>query len=112
MPKLDHSLYPDLDGSDLPDELVKVEDQADYIHRLCSAWDFYGWPPEPEFLNELQDWHEALIGFPLLQSPAYCALCDYLEIPHEPPQPYPGKLTWELQDEQEGRDLDPCFFLI
>lgn len=35
---IDHSVYPDLEN--LPEELVTPEDKADYIQRICAAWDF------------------------------------------------------------------------
>ena len=105
---IDHSLYPDLDEGDLPDTLSALEDQADYIHRLCGAWDFYGFSPSVEGLQMLAGWPEALRQFPILQSPAYCALCDYFGIPHGPPEPFLGRLRWEEQDELEGRSADPC----
>ena len=34
---LDHSVYPDLD--ELPTRLDSMEAKADYVHRICSAWD-------------------------------------------------------------------------
>ena len=37
---LDFSLYPDLDESDWPRQPLTLEEQADYLHRLCSSWDF------------------------------------------------------------------------
>src|SRR5438128_691001 len=45
MSPLDHSVYPDMDNP--PALLETVEAQADYVHRICSAWD-YGVHPEPE----------------------------------------------------------------
>lgn len=103
---LDYSLYPDLDESEWPTPPLSLEQQADYIHRLCSAWDFYGFGPDDEMLNELSNWREALACFPILQSPAYCGLCDYLGVPHGPPEPYLGRLGWEESDELEGREPD------
>jgi len=105
---IDHSLYPDLDEDDLPDQLLTLESQADYIHRLCSSWDFYGFGPDSASLRMLANWREAFIQFPILQSPAYCGLCEYLGIPHGPPEPFLGRLRWEEEDELEGRPPDPC----
>ena len=45
--EIDYSLYPDLDECDFPDELHTVQEQADYIHRFCSSWDFLWLPPHP-----------------------------------------------------------------
>ena len=109
---LDHSLYPDLDEDELPDELSSLDVAADYIHRLCGAWDFYGFPPSAESLASIRQWPQALERFPILQSPAYCALCELVGVPHGPPEPYLGRLPWEEQDEIDGRDVDPCLFQI
>jgi hypothetical protein len=35
---LDHSVYPDIDNP--PDDLPTPEDKAEYVHRICSAFDF------------------------------------------------------------------------
>ena len=104
--QLDYSLYPDLDESEWPAEPLTLEEQADYIHRLCSSWDFYGFVPDVLTLRGLSAWHKALVNFPILQSPAYCGLCDLLKVPHGAPEPYLGRLPWEEADELEGRELD------
>jgi hypothetical protein len=110
--KLDHSVYPEVDESELPTELKTVEEQADYIHRVCSAWDFYGFPPELTTLKLFSDWREAFESFPIANSPAYCGLCDFLQFRHVEPEPYFGRLAWEVQDELEGRDPDPCLHQV
>ncbi len=104
--ELDYSLYPDLEESEWPTLPLTLEEQADYLHRLCSSWDFYGFAPDQASLRGLADWRDALQRFPILQSPAYCGLCDFLGIPHGPPEPYLGRLPWEEQDEFEGRVPD------
>ena len=106
MMELDVSLYPDLDESDWPRQPLTLEEQADYLHRLCSSWDFYGFAPSLETLCGLKDWVEAIERFPILQSPAFCALSDLLRIPHGPPEPYLGRLPWEEADALEGRPYD------
>ena len=110
--ELDCSLYPDLAEEELPSELNSVEEQADYIHRFCSAWDFYGFPPTRETLEGMSGWREAFERFPILQSPAYCALCELLGIEHGPPEAYLGRLRWEEEDELEGRDYDSCLAMF
>lgn len=104
--ELDYSLYPDLEESEWPSQPLTLEEKADYIHRLCSSWDFYGFAPDRETLQELAHWGEALVCFPILQSPAYCGLCDHLKLPHGEPEPYLGKLPWEEADELDGREPD------
>ena len=38
--KLDHSVYPDLERPPLaPADLATIEDQADYLHRVCAQQD-------------------------------------------------------------------------
>lgn len=110
--EIDYSLYPELDESEWPVDFTSLEEQADYIHRVCSAWDFYGFPPSRATLEGMQGWREAFSRFPILQSPAYCALCEVLGFPHGPPEPYLGSLRWEEEDELEGRDYDPCLQML
>lgn len=105
---IDYGLYPELKEGELPEQLDTLEERADYIHRFCATWDFYGFGPTEEFLELLPEWREALLLFPILQSPAYCALCDLTVVPHGPPEPFLGRLRWEEQDELEGREPDPC----
>ncbi len=46
---IDHSVYPDLGhGEDFEDDY----DRADYVHRICAAWDF-GVPPEAYTVESL-----------------------------------------------------------
>lgn len=105
--KIDHSVYPDLDHppDDLPDEFAK----ADYLHRVCTAWDF-GIMPDSETFNLLEGWREVFDRFPVLTSPAYHALrarFGWPAIPWpagiRPPTPF-----WKRRDTIEGRDADPC----
>lgn len=109
---LDYSLYPDLPEEEWPVDPLTVEEQADYLLRLCSSWDFYGFGPDLETLEGLANWAEAFTRFPLLHSPAFCALCDYHGFTRGPAEPYFGKLSWEESDLREGRELDPCLMLV
>ena len=110
--EIDYSLYPDLEEDELPNELIGIEEQAEHVHRLCSAWDFYGFPPTRKALEGMKEWRRAFESFPILNSPAYCALCELLGFPHGPPEPYLGKLRWEEDDELEGREYDPCMAMF
>ncbi|WP_156427154.1 hypothetical protein [Leptolyngbya sp. NIES-2104] len=51
---------------------VTIADQADYVARICGAWDF-GIIPTPETFLLFSTWREVFDGFPLLHSPAYAA---------------------------------------
>lgn len=65
---IDHSIYPDLDAP--PDQLDSIWDKADYLQRICAAWDFYIMP-EPETFELLSAWKHVFDRFPLVASPAY-----------------------------------------
>ena len=108
---LDHSVYPDLD--ELPDVLETVEDRADYVHRICSAWD-YGVHPEPETFELFERWKEVFDRFPVLTSPAYHAFRSWFGWP---PVAVPANVTgpaprYLLLDRLEERDEDPCEQMI
>jgi len=108
---IDHSLYPDLDEppDDLPDDFAK----ADYLHRVCTAWDF-GILPDRETFDLLAGWKDIFDRFPVSTSIAYHtfrARFGWDEIPWpqgiQPPTP-----QWEHQDRIEGRPPDPCDGLV
>ena len=50
--ELDGSVYPDRDP---PSDLPTPGDKADYVHRICAAWDFHI-HPEPETFELLCGW--------------------------------------------------------
>lgn len=50
---LDYSVYPDIE--DLPQTLHSPEDKADYVARICHAWDF-GIVPTLETFELFGDW--------------------------------------------------------
>ncbi len=81
-PWLDGSLYPDVP---VPAELRSLEDRADFIARLCSAWDF-GVLPRAETVDEIRkpDWRAAVDACRLLTSPAYHRLRRWHGLPEEP----------------------------
>jgi hypothetical protein len=66
---IDQSVYSDIDP---PSELLTLEAKADYLHRICSAWDFRI-HPEPETFAVLREWKQVFDRFPLVTSPAYHA---------------------------------------
>jgi hypothetical protein len=67
---LDYSVYPDID--ELPDDLPTPEAKADYIARICGAWDF-GIGPTAYTFELLRDWKPVFDAFPIADSPAYHA---------------------------------------
>ena len=100
---IDHSVYPDVEP---PDDLPTDEDKADYIHRLCGAWDF-GIIPEAEAVREMRGWKHVFDRFPIPASPAYHAFRSWFRwgqvessVPFSTPY-------WQRLDEREGR-TDPC----
>jgi hypothetical protein len=108
---LDHSVYPDLDEA--PDVLDTAEDKADYVHRICSAWDF-GVHPDPETFALFQGWRDVFDRFPVLTSPGYHAFrawfgWDRVELPENVWGPTP---RYRILDRLEGRDEDPCERMI
>ncbi len=100
-PVLDRRLYPDVP---VPESLDTVLEKADYLQRLCAAWDF-GLVPSGRMILALRDWREVADRFPIPNSPAYHALRMFFRWPEVPAEQYfPHALT---QDEREGR-TDPC----
>ncbi len=108
---LDHSVYPDLD--ELPAHLAAPEDRADYVHRICSAWD-YGVHPDPETFALFSGWKDIFDRYPVLTSPAYHAFrawfrWESMAFPAGVPGP---TLRYQILDRLEGRDVDPCERMI
>jgi hypothetical protein len=100
---IDHSVYPDIEhGNDFADDY----DRADYVHRICTAWDF-GVPPEPYTVALFRDWREVFDRFPIASSPAYHAFRRYFGWPDVPIERNLSTPQWEVLDRLEGRD-DPC----
>ena len=100
---IDHSLYPDTAApEDLRDEFVA----ADYVQRVCGAYDF-GIVPSAEVLGTLRGLRAVFDRFPLPASPAYHALrrlFGWTAVASVPP----ARLRYELFDLREGRAADPC----
>lgn len=99
---LDQSVYPDFDVP--PDGLPTPEARADYVHRICSQWD-YGIVPEPETFGLLAAWKDVFDAFPVRHSPAYHAF--RMLFRWEPVEGRVLRATYEIYDLKEGR-TDPC----
>jgi len=108
---IDGSLYPDLDEP--PTELLSPYAKADYLHRVCAAWDFHIHPDQATF-DLLSTWRDIFDAFPLPASPAYHAFRSWFgwpEGPSAPPELMPTPHYVHL-DQLEGRPSDPCEGMI
>ena len=104
---IDHSVYPDVDEP--PNELVTEEEKADYIERVCGAWDFDVFP-RPQTFELLRGWKTIFDRYPLPYSPAYHTFrrifgWEDVDFPTHPTTPH---LVYEILDRLEGRGPDPC----
>lgn len=104
---IDYSVYPDIDPSELPEELITPEEKADYIERLCGAWDFDIFP-EKETFALLRNWKDVFDRFPMPESPSYHTFRHIFGWDAVPVKYNPFvRLTHEILDRAEGRDPDP-----
>lgn len=108
---IDGSVYPDLDNP--PEQLVTFDEKADYLHRICGAWDHYI-HAEPETFELFSTWKDAFDNYPLVTSPGYYAFRAWFGWEEKPVPPgviFPEQLYKRL-DRIEGRDEDPCEQMI
>ena len=91
---IDGALYPD---TDVPEEIVSLEDRVDFLVRLCGAWDF-GLLPDRETIAEIRlpDWREAVDATRLLTSPTYHLVRSWHGLP---PLPYLGQQLAYIRDD-------------
>ncbi len=91
----DASLYPDREP---PTRLEAVDDQVDFLARLCAAWDF-GILPEPATIAEIRrpEWRQAVEQCQLLTSPVYHLVRAWHGLP---PCPYLGQELAYIRDDQ------------
>lgn len=101
---LDPSVYPDLEEPPL--ELSSDAEMADYVQRVCTAWDF-GIPPMPETVTLFSGWKDIFDRFALSHSPGYHAFRDMFRWEAVPRTEWFGECAWEKQDALEDR-TDPC----
>ena len=104
---IDHSLYPDTAA---PDDLSDEHVAADYVQRVCAAYDF-GIVPSADVLATLRGLRAVFDRFPLPASPAYHALRRLFGWPPVASVP-PARLRYELFDLREGRAADPCLTFV
>ena len=102
--KLDHSVYPDVRPA--PDELPTEADLAEYVHRICSAFDFGVFPDQADW-DRFSEWKDVFDRFPLPNSPAYHTFRSAYGW-NAAPRGTSGLMPdWKAQDIREGR-LDCC----
>ena len=104
---IDLSLFPDTTP---PDDLHDEHVAADYVQRVCGAYDF-GIVPSAAVLGTLRGLSAVFDRFPLAASPAYHALRRLFKWPAVASVP-PARLRYELFDLREGRAADPCLTLV
>jgi hypothetical protein len=66
--EIDRSVYPDIE--DTSGVLDTIEGRADYVQRICAAWDF-DVVPTPQTFTLFEQWQDVFDRFPLLHSVAY-----------------------------------------
>lgn len=103
---IDGSVFPEREAP--PRTLHSVEDQADYVHRVCAAWD-YGVPPDAHTFALFSAWRDVFDRFPIVTSPAYHAMRAWFGWE---PVPVPAGLhlprpRYRQYDDLEGRGIDP-----
>ena len=111
MMPIDHSVYPDV--ADPPESLDSSCDKADYVHRICGAWDF-GVPPDNDTVHLFSGWKHIFDDFPIHASPSYAAFRMWYGWEQMPcpegllfPTPF-----YAIVDTLEERPPDPCEHMI
>ena len=107
VPRVDGSVFPDVDSP--PSSFDSVEAMADYVHRVCAAWD-YGVQPDAETFALFAGWKAVFDRFPLPTSPAYHAVREWFgwERLAVPPGLHAPTPRYVDHDRLEGRPDDPC----
>jgi len=101
---IDHSVYPDVEV--LPERLTTPSEKANYVHRICAAWDF-GLVPERETFDLFRTWLDVFDRYPLPYSPAYHAFRAWFGWSAVERAKILGTYA-EMLDRLEGRGEDPC----
>lgn len=101
---LDHSVYPDL--ATPPEDLPTPEDKADYVQRICGAFDFGIFPEETDW-QTFAGWKDVFDRFPIADSPGYHTFRQWYRWNPVTPEKRLGLPAWKIDDLREGR-TDPC----
>uniref|UniRef100_E6Q5I5 Uncharacterized protein n=1 Tax=mine drainage metagenome TaxID=410659 RepID=E6Q5I5_9ZZZZ len=100
MTAIDGSVFPDREP---PSAFERDEDCADYIARICAAWDM-GLLPEPGTLALFSGWRRIFDRFPIPSSPAYHAFrASFGWAQHPIEERVPLRPRWLVDDLAEGR---------
>jgi hypothetical protein len=103
-PALDGTVFPDAGAPPATAADLKTDAaRADYVARVCGAWDF-GIYPAPETFTLFAGWREVFDRFPLADSPAYAA---FRMINGWPEVPGGCVMLADYERMEPGR-LDPC----
>ena len=101
---IDHSVYPDVNPP--PFDLLTDEDRADYVQRICAAFDFGIFPEESDW-ETFAGWQSIFDRYPIADSPGYHAFRHWYRwqpVAHEKRLALP---SWKAADMREGR-VDLC----
>ena len=97
------SAAPAAPASELHSERYGADEKADYVHRICGAFD-HGIVPEKSTLELRSVWKEVFDRFPLRSSPAYHALRAFHGWNPLEKLPYLGDPAYVKLDRLEGRE--------
>lgn len=101
---LDQAVYPE--ERQPPVELSTPEAKADYVQRICAAFDF-GIVPDRADWERFREWKAIFDAFPLAHSPAYHTFRSWYGWGPVARGPCGLVPPWRVQDLREGR-TDPC----
>jgi hypothetical protein len=104
----DHSVYPEFASP--PAELNTPEEKADYMQRICAAFDFGIFPEESDW-HAFAGWKDIFDRYPIPDSPAYHTFRKWYGWNQIRPEKRLGLPSWKIADLREGRS-DPCEGLI
>lgn len=102
---LDGTVYPDL--AEPPHELTTDYERADYVARICGAWDFGVFPTRETFAL-FAGWRDIFDRFPVLTSSAYAAFRSWYRWPRMPGM---SVLYADYERMEEPGRVDPCAHL-
>lgn len=89
-----------------PGSLDSPEGKADYVQRICAAWD-HGVPPDARTFELFSGWKNVFDRFPIVTSPAY-AVRAWFRWEAVPPGLHPPMPRFIAYDRLEGRGPDRC----
>jgi len=99
---IDGTVYPDArHGNAFEDDY----DRADYLDRVCAAWDF-GVPPDPRTVRLFRHWRRVFDRFPVSASASYHTFRSFFQWPAVAMEAPMSKAHLEILDDLEGR-VDP-----